>query len=123
MMSTPKSVLYVGNDHDLSKASAALLKRAGYRTRTTNPLNAAGLIRDLKVSAIVLCATLSRQETDEVVEAAENLQPGVPIVSVHLGLLGDGPHPASSVVVDALQGPEALLHALEMVTRMAARAS
>src|SRR4051812_39405858 len=123
VMNTAKTVLYVGTDPDLSKASAALLKKVGYRVRTTTPLNAASVMRDVKVSAVILCATLSRQEADDAVDYAANLQMGVPIVSVHLGLLGDGPHPGSSVVVDALQGPNALVQALESVTRMAARAS
>jgi len=123
MTNTPKTILYVGNDAELSKASSALLKKVGFRVRTTNPLNVASVIRDVKVSAVILCATLSREDADEAVDYALSLQPGVPIVSVHLGLLGDGPHPASSVVVDALQGPAALLGALEAVTGMAAKAS
>jgi hypothetical protein len=39
-------------------------------------------------------------------------------VSIHLGLLGDAPNPSSSIVVDALNGPQALISAVEAVARV-----
>jgi DNA-binding NtrC family response regulator len=116
-------LLYVGNEPLLSKASSALLRTAGHKVRVTTPLHATEAIRGHVFSAIVLCATLSCEDTNLVVKAVEATQPGVPIVSVHVGLLGDAPHPASSVVVDALNGPSALIGAIDAVTRYRQQAS
>ena len=115
-------LLYLGNEPMLNKASAELLKRAGYKVRTTNSSHALNAILEGRYLAVVLCATLSRQETEAIVQAISEIQPEAPIVSIHLGHLGDAPHPGSSVVVDALNGPEALISALEAVTRESQRA-
>ena len=109
-------LLYVGNEVLLSKATAELLKGAGYKVRTTNPAHSAHTLKDDKFEGIILCATLSSEEADEVVETAWSSQPDTPIVSVHLGLLGDAPHPKSTIVVDALNGPDALVNAVNAVT-------
>jgi len=108
-------VLFVGNEPMLSKASAELLKRAGYKVRTTNPVHAASAVRELTYAAVVLCATLESDEAEEIVRAVSTFRPGTPIVSIHLGLLGDGPNPGSSIVVDALNGPQALIQAVDAV--------
>lgn len=112
-----QQVLYVGNEPLLSKATAELLKRSGYKVRTTNPTHATAVLRDDKFSVIILCATLSRHETDEIVESASHTQPGTPVVSVHLGLLGDEPNPRSTVVVDALRGPDELVNAVHTASQ------
>jgi CheY-like chemotaxis protein len=110
-------VLYVGNDAMLSKATAELLKRTGYRVRVTSPLHAVHTIREGSFAAVILCATLSSEEAEQIVQTVALSQHPSPVVSVHLGLLGDGPNPGSSIVVDALSGPEALISAVDMVTR------
>jgi DNA-binding NtrC family response regulator len=114
-------LLYVGNEPLLSKASAELLKNAGYKVRTTSPLHAITAVRDGSFGAVILCATLSSEEADEIVTSVTQEHPDVPIVSIHLGLLGDGPNPGSSVVVDALNGPEALIQAVDTVARAQTR--
>jgi hypothetical protein len=114
---TRPQLLYVGNEALLSKATAELLKRAGYRVRTTSPVNADQILRNDRFGVVVLCATLSSDEADRVVETTLGAQPETPIVSVHLGLLGDSPNPRSTVVVDALNGPDALVNAVDAVTR------
>jgi hypothetical protein len=101
----------------LSKASAELLKRVGYKVRTTNPLHARNAIREGSYAAVVLCATLSCDEAETIVQTVTSLQPDSPIVSVHLGLLGDSPNPGSAIIVDALHGPQALITAVESVAR------
>ncbi len=110
-------VLHIGNDPLLSKATAALLRGAGYRVRSTNPRRVAEAARDSRYTAVVLCATLSNEETDVAVSDIQKFQPGIPIVSIHVGLLGDVPHPSSSVIVDALHGPNALISAVDSVAR------
>ena len=105
----------------LSKASAELLKRVGYKVRTTSPAHAPHALREVRFAAVILCATLSSEEAESVVKALNSFHTGVPIVSIHLGLLGDAPNPDSSIVVDALNGPEALVGAVESVTRPQAR--
>ena len=124
--SRKSQLLYIGNEPMLSKASAELLKRVGYKVRTTNPLHALNAIREGNYVAVVLCATLSWDEAETIVQAVTTLQPSSPIVSVHLGLLGDSPNPGSAIVVDALKGPQALISAVEAVARtqprMAAKA-
>ena len=102
----------------LSKATAEVLKRAGYKVRTTSPTHAHHTLRDDNFAAIILCATLTGDESNEIVETAMEVQPATPIVSVHLGLLGDAPNPSSAVVVDALHGPDALVNAVHSVTRV-----
>jgi hypothetical protein len=120
--STRKSqLLYIGNEPMLNKASAELLKRVGFKVRTTNPLHAVNAVRELNYVAVVLCATLSSDEAEKIVQAVIQLQPGTPIVSVHLGLLGDAPNPGSAIVVDALNGPQALISAVEEAARVQAR--
>ncbi len=114
-------LLYVGNEALLSKATAELLKGAGYKVRTTKPLHADHTLRDDKFAVIILCATLSSDEAAQVVETASESQPETPIVSVHLGLLGDAPNPKSTIVVDALNGPDALVNAVNAVTRTSKR--
>src|SRR3954465_3435498 len=108
---TRGQLLYIGNEALLTKASSALLRTAGYRVRATTPLHAAEAAREAHYAAVVLCATLSITEMDQIVRTVEACQPGIPIISVHVGLLGDGPHPSSSAVVDALNGPNALIGA------------
>jgi DNA-binding NtrC family response regulator len=110
-------LLYIGNEPLLSKASSELLKRVGYKVRSTNPPHALNALREGSYMAVVLCATLSSDEAEAIVQAVTTLMPGTPIVSIHLGLLGDAPNPASSVVVDALNGPEALITAVEAIAR------
>lgn len=114
-------LLYVGNEVMLSKATAELLKHAGYRVRTTNPTHARHALRDENFAAIILCATLNADESSEIVEIAIQTQPDTPIVSIHLGLLGDTPNPYSVRVVDALHGPEALVQAVHSVARVPPR--
>ena len=109
-------VLFIGNDPLLSKATTTLLRGVGYRVRSTTPRHAAEAARQTRYMAVVLCATLSNEEMDGAVSVIQKMQPDVPIVSIHVGLLGDGPHPASSVVVDALCGPNALIAAVDSVT-------
>jgi len=120
-------LLYVGNEPLLSKASAEVLKRVGYKVRTTNPVHADHALRDDKFGVVILCATLSGEEADRIVESAMGAQPETPIISVHLGLLGDSPNPKSTVVVDALNGPDALVNAVDTVAhgcrRMTSHAS
>jgi hypothetical protein len=121
-VSSQKSqLLFVGNEPMLSKASAELLKRVGYKVRTTSPVHALHALRDIRYAAVILCATLSSDEAESIVQSLNNFHDGVPIVSIHLGLLGDGPSPNSSIVVDALNGPEALVGAVESVTRSQTR--
>jgi DNA-binding NtrC family response regulator len=118
-INTRKSqLLYIGNEPMLNKASAELLKRVGYKVRTTSPRHAVNAIHEAQYVAVVLCATLSSQETEAIVQAVTQLQPEAPIVSIHLGLLGDAPNPSSSIVVDALNGPQALISAVEAVARV-----
>jgi DNA-binding NtrC family response regulator len=110
-------LLYVGNEPMLSKASAELLKRVGYKVRTTTPRHAVNAIRESDYAAVVLCATLSSEETEAIAHAVAEIQPKAPIVSIHLGLLGDAPNASSAIVVDALNGPQALISAVEEVAR------
>lgn len=123
MVAFSKPVLFVGNDPMLSKATAEVLKSAGFKVRTTNPRNIGHVIAAGGYIAVVLCATLESAEATQAIEAAERRQPGVPIVSVRLGLLGDGPPPEASVIVDALNGPEALVQAVRSVTTQRKAAS
>jgi hypothetical protein len=88
------------------------LRRAGYCVRIAKPDAAAHLLRDLRFSAVVLCVTLSREASDSIVHQLEAFCPGVPIIGVCLGHLGDAPHPACAVSADVLQGPEPLLRAV-----------
>lgn len=113
-------VLHIGNDPMLSKATAALLRGAGYRVRSTNPRKVAEAARESRYVAVVLCATLCNEETEATVTEIRMAQPEIPIVSIHVGLLGDAPHPASSVIVDALHGPNALISAIDSVTQVKA---
>src|SRR5262249_29645835 len=115
-------LLFVGNEPMLSKASAELLKRVGYKVRTTSPVHALHALRDIRFAAVILCATLSGDEAEAVIHSLNGFHTGVPVVSIHLGLLGDAPNPSSSIIVDALNGPEALVGAVESVTRSQARA-
>lgn len=110
-------VLHIGNDPLLSKTTSALLRGAGYRVRSTNPRRVAEAARDSRYTALILCATLSNEETDAAVSEIHKTQPDIPIVSIHVGLLGDAPHPASSIVVDALHGPQELILALDSVAQ------
>ena len=125
MTATPSKsqLLYIGNDPDLSKASAALLRSAGYKVRSTNPSHAGEALRESRYSAVILCATLSSEEADHIVEAVRYGHQDVPIVTVQVGMLGNLPHPASSVVVDALQGPHAFVGAIKSATLVRQKAS
>jgi len=71
------------------------------------------MLRNVKFQAVVLCATIAAEQADQVVEVLSEEQPQTPIVSIHVGLLGDTPHPASTYVVDALAGPNALISAMK----------
>jgi len=113
-------LLYVGNEVLLSKATAELLKRSGYKVRTTTPAHAVHVLREERFSAVVLCATLTSEETDEIVGLVTQTESEIPIVSVHLGLLGDAPNARSTVVVDALNGPDALVNAVQIVINQSA---
>lgn len=108
-------VLYVGNEPNLSRVSAVLLKGAGYTVKSTVPRNISLAIRECRYSAVILCATLTEQEAATVVSRIREAQINIPIVSMHLGHLGDRPHPDSSIIVDALGGPEALIAAVNSV--------
>lgn len=116
-------LLYIGNDPLLSKASSALLRTAGFRVKSTNPLHVIEAARDCRYCAAILCATLSAEEMNAAVRAIELSQPDTPIICVQVGLLGDGPHPSSSVVVDAMQGPLAFIGAVKSVALLRQRAS
>ena len=116
-------LLYIGNEPALSKASSTILKDAGFRVRATNPIHAADAVREARYSAVIFCATLCRDETEKLADLIEMLQPGVPIISLRVGLLGDGPCPTSAAVVDATQGPLALVGAVRSVTVPSQRAS
>ena len=114
-------LLYVGNEALLSKATAELLKGAGCRVRTANPGHAGHPLKEERFGVIILCATLSSDEAGQVVETASVSQPDTPIVSIHLGLLGDAPNPRSTMVVDALNGPDALVNAVHAAARAGKR--
>jgi CheY-like chemotaxis protein len=122
-LSSKSQILYIGNEPTLSKASSALLRGAGYQVRTTSPSHAAEVVREGHFSVVVFCATLSLDEMESVVTLLGEGEQVVPIVSVQVGHLGDGPHPASSKVVDAMQGPEALVGAVQSLTRPHQKAS
>jgi len=109
-------LLYIGNDALLSKSSATLLRDAGYKVKATNPAHVVEAMREHRYAGVILCATLSGEETNFIVEAVRQCQPEVPLISVQVGLLGEGPHPSSSVVIDALQGPQAFVGAVRSVT-------
>jgi DNA-binding NtrC family response regulator len=112
---TRSQLLYIGNDPELSKVSSALLRSAGYRVRATNPLHVLEALSQTRFGAIILCATLSSNDVNLIVDLVKQRQPELPIVSIQVGLLGDGPHPASSIVIDALQGPLAFVGAIKAV--------
>jgi DNA-binding NtrC family response regulator len=109
-------LLYIGNDPELSKAGSNLLRSAGYKVRSTNPQHVAEALSRARFGAIILCATLSAEDVNLIVRLVKQAQSEVPIVSMQVGLLGDSPHPASSIVVDALQGPQAFVGAVRSVT-------
>ena len=121
--SSKSQLLYIGNEPALAKASSSLLKEAGFRVRSTSPLHVADAVRDHRFSAVIFCATLSYSEMESIVELVSVQQPGVPIISVRVGMLGDSPHPTSAAVVDALQGPQALIGAVRSITLMQPKAS
>lgn len=108
-------LLYVGSEPNLAKATAALLKGAGYSMKSTHPENVAGALREGQYAGIILCATLRLEEACNVVDALREGQFTLPIISMHLGHLGDEPHPDSSVTIDALDGPAALIAAVNSV--------
>ena len=116
-------LLYIGNEPELSRASSIVLKEAGFRVRATNPLHAAEAVRDHHFAAVIFCATLSCEEMDRIADVVNIQQPGVPIISVCVGMLGDGPYRTSAAVVDATQGPQALVGAVRSVTVLQQRAS
>jgi hypothetical protein len=105
-------LLYIGNDPELSKASVTVLRAAGHKVRATNPLHANEALHRIRYGAVILCATLSAEEVDFVVRLVKQAQPEPPIVSLQVGMLGELPHPASSLVVDALLGPHAFVGAI-----------
>jgi|SRR5690349_19664634 len=113
MRAVARTVLYVGNDPLLSKSTCGLLRANGFGARTCLPANIRLMLRNVKFQAVVLCATIAAEEADQVVEVLSEEQPQTPIVSIHVGLLGDTPHPASTYVVDALAGPNALISAMK----------
>jgi len=115
-LTTRSQFLYIGNDPLLSKASSDLLRTAGYKVRATNPSHVGDAVREHRYLAVILCATLSAEEMNTIVDAVQQSQPEIPIISIQVGQLGDGPHPASAVVVDALLGPQAFLAAVHSVT-------
>lgn len=80
------------------------------------PGNIRLMIRNADFQVVVLCATISSDEADQVVESVFQEHPDTPIISLHVGLLGDTPHPASTFVVDALAGPNALIAAMRSAT-------
>lgn len=122
-ISAKSQLLYIGNDPELSKASSSLLRTAGYKVRSTNPLHVAEALQQVRFGAIILCATLSSGDVNVIVELVSRSQPEAPIVSLQVGLLGEIPHPASAIVVDALQGPNAFLGAVKSVTVFRPKAS
>lgn len=109
-------LLYIGNEPDLSKATCAVLRRGGYRVRTTNPLHVCTILRECKFGAIILCATLSSEETEMIVDQVQTQQQDVAIVSLHLGSLGDVPNARSTAIIDVLGGPDVLLHSIESLS-------
>ena len=109
-------ILYIGNEPDLSKATCAVLKRGGYRVRTTNPRHICTVLSDCKFGAIILCATLSSEETEMIVDHVQTQQQDVAIVSLHLGSLGDEPNARSTAIIDVLEGPDVLLHSIESLS-------
>jgi len=121
--STKSQLLYVGNEPSLSKASCILLKEAGFKVRSTNPSHASDAVRDKHYVAVIFCATLSGMEMDTIAELMESHQPGVPIISMQVGLLGEGAYRTSAAVVDALHGPQALIGAVRSVTLVDQKAS
>jgi hypothetical protein len=108
-----RHLLYVGNEPSLSKTAAALLKRAGYTVKALYPVNVELCVEESNFAAVILCATLSEQEAADTVALTERAKPGLPIVSIHLGTLGDRPHPSSTVLVDARHGSQALIQAVD----------
>ncbi len=116
MLTNKSHLLYIGNDPLLSKSSAALLRGAGFKVRVTSPSHLLEAAHEHRYAGVILCATLSGEESAQIVETVRHSQPDMPIISVQVGLLGDGPHPLSSVVVDALQGPAAFIGAVKSVT-------
>lgn len=118
MRAARRTVLYVGNDPLLSKSTCGLLRTNGYGARTCMPGNVRLMLRNTEVHVLVLCATMSSEESDQVVATVFEERPNVPIVSIHVGLLGDRPHPASTYVVDALAGPNALIAAMQSATAL-----
>lgn len=108
-----RTVLYVGNDPLLSKSTCGLLRAMGYNARTCMPANIRLMVRNAEFQAVVLCATISSDEADQVVKNVFQERPQTPIISIHVGLLGDTPHPASTYIVDALAGPNALIAAMQ----------
>jgi len=115
-------ILYIGNEPMLSKASSSLLRTAGYRVRTTCPAHMAEAVRGGQYSAVILCATLTTQESEAVVGKLEEANLRIPIVSLQVGSLGDAPHPSSTAIVDALRGPKALVGAVQSVTQQRRKA-
>lgn len=113
---TRPQLLYIGNDPLLSKSSGALLRAAGYKVRSTNPFYVNEALREHQYAAILLCPTLSNEETNAVVKTIKVTQADVPIISIHVGMLGDIPHPASALVIDALQGPHAFVGGVRSIT-------
>ncbi len=91
-----------------------MFRTNGYSARTCIPGNIRIMIRNAEFHAVVLCATISSDEADRVLESVFEERPHTPIISIHVGLLGDTPHPASTYIVDALAGPNALIAAMQL---------
>ncbi len=115
MKNGKSQLLFVGNEPLLSKATGELLRAAGYAVRECLPRSFALPVNNLHLDAVILCATITADEAEDIVLALNAHQLGVPIVSLHVGLLGDTPHRASAMVVDAVAGPTALINALRAI--------
>ena len=116
MNKTQSTVLFVSNDLMLCKASSSVLRTAGYRVRATTPVHVAEAMHQNRYAAAVLCATLTQQDSEQVVEKIQREQPEIPLLTLRVGLLGEAPHPASAFVVDMLRGAQALVVAVQSVT-------
>ncbi|HWR17357.1 MAG TPA: hypothetical protein VN577_21180 [Terriglobales bacterium] len=109
------SILYVGCDTELNKAYCALLRHAGYDAHSSSPGHAASAIAHGDIDALILCATVTQEESLGILKTLSARAGGIPVIRLHFGYLGSGPQPSATATIDMLQGPETLLYYLSLL--------
>jgi DNA-binding NtrC family response regulator len=116
-MSTPTTILVYGRDTGLLQTRQWLLEASGYRVLTATEISEVkGLVAEEGIDLLILCHSLSTEETQEALAAVAAPRPKIHTL-IMAAYYGSHPSGMPDAVLEVMDGPAQLVSVVERLVQ------